>query len=795
VQINFSFDSSVNNAPAGFKTAAAYVATVFDNLFTNNIKVTINLGWGEVGGQALSAGALGNSLVNYYSNGYTYAQVKAGLTAVGTGANQVSEFAALPTLDPTGGASFTVGTTEGYILGILTAADVGVDATTGFFTGGSIGFGSDQQYDFTPNQVPAAGVFSFVGTLEHEVSEVLGRVSFAGGGAGSATNTDAPMDLFRYSAPGVRDLTSIPPTGYSVAYLSLDGGTTNLDNYNTVAAKGDLGDYADSAVNDSFDYEDSGGDVGYLTTTDIQLMNAIGINTAANPTNTVAYGVTLLNQTVGSGVSWTILPGGQVIGGSITSGGVETVQGIAVVNGLSVGNGGKLVLQLVNGAPAVANLTLAVGAVIDITNNGFAGVTAVVSGGALVVSNGATTLETIGLAGGGAGLAFTVSDDGSGGANITVVSPGATSNTGANISTQFDALNANNAVTSIVITDGNPVTITQTQFNADTRALGLIAGAHTVVETNIAGQTYTSRTLTYDAQDRITASVLHDNANNVMGSSTLTYGTGSAYTVTINVTGTDYSKQIVSYDTAGHLASSEYDGYTDKTYTSYKTTYTGGVLHDTMLSGFTTGAYAIDIAYDSSGRNSVVTSYNNASTVLTTANYSYGAAGAYTVTTTFSSGPYTSQVVSYTGSGQITSNDLIGYTGQAYTRIHFDYSVGAMTVETFFNNDNSHTVQALTTGVALTDTSLNEAFYLTTGDTLTLSSTSFGQDTIRHYTPGSDTFDISTGVFASSATFLAAAHDDVHGNAVVTFDANDTLTFIGVNTAQLTAHQSDFHFI
>ena len=84
-------------------------------------------------------------------------------------------------------------------------------------------------------------------------------------------------------------------------------------------------------------------------------------------------------------------------------------------------------------------------------------------------------------------------------------------------------------------------------------------------------------------------------------------------------------------------------------------------------------------------------------------------------------------------------------------------SLKPATLETFFNTDGSHTVQALATGVALTDTSVNEAFYLTSGDTFALSSASFGQDSIRNYTPGSDTFNISTSVFADFGHFIAAA--------------------------------------
>ena len=52
-----------------------------------------------------------------------------------------------------------------------------------------------------------------------------------------------PLDLFHYSAPGVRDF-----KGYS-GYASADVGKTNLDNFNTIPG-GDLADWASSAGND-----------------------------------------------------------------------------------------------------------------------------------------------------------------------------------------------------------------------------------------------------------------------------------------------------------------------------------------------------------------------------------------------------------------------------------------------------------------------------------------------------------------------------------------------------------------
>ena len=55
------------------------------------------------------------------------------------------------------------------------------------------------------------------------------------------------MDLFRYSAPGKRDLTA----SASTAYFSINSGTTDLDNWNTNPS-GDIGDWAASAGTDAY---------------------------------------------------------------------------------------------------------------------------------------------------------------------------------------------------------------------------------------------------------------------------------------------------------------------------------------------------------------------------------------------------------------------------------------------------------------------------------------------------------------------------------------------------------------
>jgi serralysin len=71
----------------------------------------------------------------------------------------------------------------------------------------------------------------------------------------------------------------------------------------------------------------------------------------------------------------------------------------------------------------------------------------------------------------------------------------------------------------------------------------------------------------------------------------------------------------------------------------------------------------------------------------------------------------------------------------------------------------------------------------------------FGQATLSHFTPTTDAIQISSTVFANVAAVLAATHDDGYGDAVITDAAHDTITIQNVTTAQLLAHQGDFHIV
>src|SRR6202041_305766 len=97
------------------------------------------------------------------------------------------------------------------------------------------------------------------------------------------------MDMFRYSAPNVRDLNASSP-----AYFSINNGVNVFSYWNPKATAGDLGDWAASGPNnfdptgpDAYLNNSNPGVINEVSSTDFTLMNVLGWNltpqaTAAN---------------------------------------------------------------------------------------------------------------------------------------------------------------------------------------------------------------------------------------------------------------------------------------------------------------------------------------------------------------------------------------------------------------------------------------------------------------------------------------------------------------------------------
>ena len=235
LQFNLIWDSSVSSAPAGFESAAISAALLYTGDYSNPEVINVHIGYGEVDGYSLGAGALGESM----SYGYleNYSQVTSALNGDASSSGwQFTADASLPTSDPTNGGTFFVSTAQAKALGQVSGTGTGID--------GYVGLSRIYPFDYSPITAPGFNQYDAIGTFAHELSEVMGRVGSLGSLFG--TNVYTPLDLFRYSSPGTRDLTAGP------GYFSVDNGTTDLGTYNNPQNGGDAADWIPTLVGDSY---------------------------------------------------------------------------------------------------------------------------------------------------------------------------------------------------------------------------------------------------------------------------------------------------------------------------------------------------------------------------------------------------------------------------------------------------------------------------------------------------------------------------------------------------------------
>jgi hypothetical protein len=199
--ININWDSSVANAPAAFKTDVMQVVNYYESHFSNPITITIDVGYGEVGGYSLGSGALGESIT--YFDQVSYAQLQGALVENLNANGNSAAAATLPATSPVSG-QWWVSTAEVEALGITSASN-NPDGYVGFSSAANI-FAYDDS-----NGVPS-GQYDFTAVVAHEISEVMGRQMFDGTNAFGTGASYDPLDLFHYSAPGLRDFTGY--TGY-----------------------------------------------------------------------------------------------------------------------------------------------------------------------------------------------------------------------------------------------------------------------------------------------------------------------------------------------------------------------------------------------------------------------------------------------------------------------------------------------------------------------------------------------------------------------------------------------------
>jgi hypothetical protein len=264
--INLLWDPSVTGAnppQAAFQQDIQIVASYLSGHFTDDITLNLHVGYGDVNGTALSAGNLGQSQFNVHK--YSYADYKSALASHQTTADDATAVASLPSSDPIPGMhDFWVADPLAAALGLL-------DVEAGTPIEGWVGFSNTLPFDYNRADGITAGQYDFIGTVAHEMTEVLGR--FLGVGEDPINNDGRadyfPLDLFHYDSAG-RDFTR-------GGFFSIDGGSTNLADFNT-SSTGDAGDWGGSTTNDSFLAFSNPGVYNDITPADLTVMDVIGFH-------------------------------------------------------------------------------------------------------------------------------------------------------------------------------------------------------------------------------------------------------------------------------------------------------------------------------------------------------------------------------------------------------------------------------------------------------------------------------------------------------------------------------------
>jgi len=265
--INPTFDSSITGNPnaAAIEAMINRAISFHESLFSDPITIQIRFRYSTTGpdGTPLPAHAAAQSVFVFYQipwSIYIDALRADARTSNDSVANASLPATALsPNIKPrsAGGRA------------------VGLDTPPAMLPNGTIGQGgpydgivtlnSSVPYQFT--RPPSPGNLDAQRSTEHEVDEVIGL----GSRLGHNGNDVHPQDLFSWSSPGVRNITSS-----GTRYFSINGGATNIVNFNQ-NPDGDFGDWLSTACPQAHPYvQNAFGCAGQFS--DIAATSPEGIN-------------------------------------------------------------------------------------------------------------------------------------------------------------------------------------------------------------------------------------------------------------------------------------------------------------------------------------------------------------------------------------------------------------------------------------------------------------------------------------------------------------------------------------
>ncbi len=281
----FTFVNSFSpNVPQQYRNAVLAAEADLQSRFSDTITFNVAFDFKPLSGFS--------GYNSYSATNVSYADLRAALANHATTTDDLAAVASLPDADPSHGTGFTIAQSLAEMLGLAPAAGEVSDTIT------------------LNSNLPWTYGADAVGVLEHEMSEgLLGRSGALGlTGAGNW----APLDLFRYSSPGVRDYSG-GADGQS-AYFSVDG-TTMLTRFHNSYSTGrfdgqDFGDWI-GTTGDAFGPGGPGAP-GQITATDLRVLDILGWTPASgtppSTTSLVGAAVSYVDTTTNQSGSFAMDP-------------------------------------------------------------------------------------------------------------------------------------------------------------------------------------------------------------------------------------------------------------------------------------------------------------------------------------------------------------------------------------------------------------------------------------------------------------------------------------------------------
>jgi hypothetical protein len=291
-----TFDSTITNDPnaAAIKGVINSAIHTYESLFTNPI--TVNIEFHEM------SGGLGES-DTFISFG-TYTAYLTALKANATSAAQLTALASLPA-----GPNNPVNGNPDVFLTTANLRALGINVfPPGTPPAPDSSIGLNTSITFPPN-AQSGSTYSLLAVTEHEINEALGLGSALNGnfnGSPPPTGAVSPMDLYRYDQNGTRTFNTDPNTQ---AFFSIDGGKTDLVQFNQFSTSAIPADYQDwfsngphtPRVQDAFA---TPGVTPTLGPDEITALNVLGYNLQGTVPEPSALSLFSTGMLIASGFGW-----------------------------------------------------------------------------------------------------------------------------------------------------------------------------------------------------------------------------------------------------------------------------------------------------------------------------------------------------------------------------------------------------------------------------------------------------------------------------------------------------------